>query len=122
ATTIVVSIAAVREVVRLASFAGDVPQATAITNYVDPATAIGAMLAMVAGVFALRVALRGNAAFSTAAPRRIRGKRAIHGEAEWMSVNEAKRLFPDAGGIVLGEAYRVDKDVVADRGFRADDP
>ncbi|TDR31221.1 Ti-type conjugative transfer system protein TraG [Aquamicrobium defluvii] len=122
ATTIVVSIAAVREVVRLASFAGDVPQGTAITNYVDPATAIGAMLAMVAGVFALRVALRGNAAFSTAAPRRIRGKRAIHGEAEWMSVNEAKRLFPDAGGIVLGEAYRVDKDVVADRGFRADDP
>ena len=122
ATTIVVSIAAVREVVRLTSFAGDVPAGRTIVNYVDPATAIGVMLAMVAGVFALRVALRGNAAFAAAAPRRIRGKRAIHGEAEWMGVNEAKRLFPDTGGVVVGEAYRVDKDVVADRGFRSDDP
>lgn len=121
ATTIVVSIAAVREVVRLTSFAGDVPTGRAIINYVDPATAIGAMLAMVAGVFALRVVLRGNAAFAAAEPRRIRGKRAIHGEAGWMAINEAKRLFPRAGGIVVGEAYRVHKDVVADRGFRADD-
>lgn len=122
ATFIVVSLAAIREVVRLAAFAADVPAGSTIINYVDPATAIGAMLAMVAGVFALRVALRGNAAFAAAAPRRIRGKRAIHGEAEWMGVNEAKRLFSDTGGVVVGEAYRVDKDVVADRGFRSDDP
>ncbi|MCL4675476.1 MAG: Ti-type conjugative transfer system protein TraG, partial [Pararhodobacter sp.] len=122
ATSIVVSLATIREIVRLSSFAGDVPAGSTIVNYVDPATAIGAMLAMVAGVFALRVALRGNGAFAAAAPRRIRGKRAIHGEAAWMGVNEAKRLFPDAGGIVVGEAYRVDKDVVADRGFRAGDP
>lgn len=39
-----------------------------------------------------------------------------------MSLNDAKRLFPQTGGIVLGEAFRVDKDTVADRGFRADDP
>ena len=122
ATFIVVSLAAIREVVRLAAFAADVPAGSTIINYVDPATAIGAMLAIVAGVFALRVVLRGNAAFAAAEPRRIRGKRAIHGEAEWMGVNEAKRLFPDTGGVVVGEAYRVDKDVVADRGFRSDDP
>src|SRR5690606_26022448 len=122
ATSIVVSLATIREIVRLSSFAGDVPADSTIVNYVDPATAIGAVLAMVAGVFALRVALRGNGAFAAAAPRRIRGKRAIYGEAAWMGANEAKRLFPDAGGIVVGEAYRVDKDVVADRGFRSDDP
>lgn len=121
ATVIVVSLAAIREGVRLATFAGDVPAGSTIANYVDPATVIGGMLAMVAGVFALRVALRGNAAFAAAAPRRIRGKRAIHGEAAWMGVNDAKRLFPHAGGVVVGEAYRVDKDVVADRGFRSDD-
>ena len=120
--TVIIVFLAIRETVRLASFASDVPAGSTIINYVGPATAIGAMLAMVAGVFALRVALRGNAAFSAAAPRRIRGKRAIHGEAEWMGVNHAKRLFPDAGGIVVGEAYRVDKDVVADRGFRSNDP
>ncbi|CAN7702963.1 Ti-type conjugative transfer system protein TraG (plasmid) [Aminobacter sp. NyZ550] len=120
-TIAVVAIAVVRETARLVSFAGDVPPGSAITNYIDPATAIGGMLAMVAGVFALRVALRGNSAFAASAPRRVRGKRAIHGEAEWMGVNEAKRLFRDAGGIVVGEAYRVDKDTVADRGFRADD-
>lgn len=122
ATAIVVSIAGIREAVRLVSFASDVPAGSALINFVDPATAIGGILAMVSGVFALRVTLRGNAAFAAAAPRRIRGKRAIHGEAYWMSVNEAKRLFPDIGGIVVGEAYRVDKDIVADRGFRADDP
>lgn len=117
----VVTIAAVRETMRLSSFTEAVPAGGSIFNYVDPATAIGATIVGVAGVFALRVAMRGNAAFASAAPRRIHGKRSIHGDAEWMALNEARRLFPDAGGIVIGEAYRVDKDTAAERGFRADD-
>jgi type IV secretion system protein VirD4 len=71
-------------------------------------------------VFALRVALRGDAAFATMKPRRVTGKRAIHGSADWMAMPEAKRMFGDAGGIVVGEANRVDKDSVASRTFRAD--
>ncbi|MGV1868214.1 MULTISPECIES: hypothetical protein [unclassified Rhizobium] len=37
------------------------------------------------------------------------GKRAVHGEAAWMKVQEAAKLFPDLGGIVVGERYRVDR-------------
>lgn len=117
----VVAIAAVRETMRLSSFADAVPAGGSIFNYLDPATALGAAIVSVAGVFALRVAMRGNAAFASTTPRRIHGKRSIHGDAEWMALNEAKRLFPKAGGIVVGEAYRVDKDTVAERGFRADE-
>lgn len=120
-TLAVVATAIARESIRLWSFADSVPAGVNITNYVDPATSIGATLAAVAGVFALRVAMRGDAAFASAAPRRIHGKRSIHGDAEWMALKDARRLFPEAGGIVVGEAYKVDKDTVAERGFRADD-
>lgn len=118
---IVVAIAAVREIVRLHSFAGGLPVGDRLLAYADPSTAIGATCAALVAMFGLRVALRGNAAFAGAAPRRIRGRRAIHGESDWMAMGTAARLFPDAGGIVVGERYRVDRDASADRTFRADD-
>ncbi len=120
-TAAIVVAAAARETIRLSGFADSVPAGASVISYIDPATAIGATLAAVAGVFALRVAMRGDAAFASAVPRRIHGKRSIHGDAEWMAPKDARRLFPEAGGIVVGEAYRVDKDTVAERGFRADD-
>ncbi|TPJ81906.1 Ti-type conjugative transfer system protein TraG [Mesorhizobium sp. B2-5-13] len=120
-TAAVMVTAVLRETMRLSSFADSVPAGASIMSYVDPATSIGATLATVAGVFALRVAMRGDAAFASAVPRRIHGKRSIHGDAEWMAIKDARRLFPEAGGIVVGEAYRVDKDTVAERSFRADD-
>ena len=83
---------------------------------------LGASTTFLAGVLALRVAMKGNAAFAKAAPRRIGGKRAVHGEADWMKVQEAAKLFPDPGGIVVGERYRVDRDSVAAVSFRVDDP
>lgn len=117
----VVLTAAIREVSRLLSLAEAVPADGSILDYADPATGMGAVIAAVAAIFAARVAMRGNAAFAASTPRRVRGKRAIHGEAVWMTLNDAKRLFPQTRGVVVGEAYRVDKDTVADRGFRADD-
>ena len=78
-------------------------------------------VALFAGVFCLRVAIRGNAAFANPAPRRITGKRAVHGEADWMKMADATKLFDDAGGIVIGERYRVDKDSVAAMPFRAEE-
>lgn len=118
----VVAVAVFRETTRLAGVADSVPAGQSILSYVDPATGMGSVIAIVASLFAARVALRGNAAFASGAPRRIRGKRAIHGEADWMSLSDVRRLFPEKGGIVVGEAYRVDKDSSADRGFRAEDP
>lgn len=116
----VVAIATAREAVRLSALADRVPAGRTMLSYVDPATMAGATIAMICGVFALRVAIRGNAAFAVAAPRRIRGKRAVHGEADWMSMPAAARLFPESGGIVIGERYRVGRDSVGAQSFRAD--
>lgn len=120
-TLVVITTAAAREIGRLAAFAATVPPGTSIVEYTDPSTLTGAVVAAVAGAFGLRVALRGNAAFASAAPRRVRGKRAIHGESEWMTISAARRLFPEAGGIVVGEACRVDRHAGGGHGFRADD-
>jgi type IV secretion system protein VirD4 len=120
AVTVVIAI--VREIVRLAGIAGNVPAGQSVLAYADPATMAGAAAALFSGIFGLRVALKGNAAFAASGPRRIGGKRAVHGEADWMKLPEAAKLFPEAGGIVIGERYRVDRDSVAAMPFRSDEP
>ena len=46
-----------------------------------------------------------------------RGRSDNHGHADWISMCELRRLFPGPdtmhGGIVVGEAYRVDQDTVS---------
>ncbi len=119
---LVVITAILRETIRLASIASDVPPKQSVLTYTDPATMIGAGVCFIASVFALRVVIKGNAAFGMTAPKRIGGRRAIHGEADWMKMQEAGTLFPEHGGLVIGERYRVDRDSVAAMPFRADDP
>src|SRR3954451_5631505 len=69
----------------------------------------------------LRVARPGEKA---PAPRRALSD--AHGNADWLSMDEARRLFPGPnpvyGGVVVGEAYRVDRDKVAALRFDPDDP
>lgn len=108
-----------REGVRLAALAAQVPAGKSALSYLDPSTTIGAAAALMSGCFAMRVAMVGNAAFARAVPKRIIGKRALHGEADWMKLSEADKLFQDSGGIVVGERYRVDSDSVAGVSFRA---
>lgn len=115
----VVLIGLIGETRRLIGISGSVPESQSALAYTDPATMLGACAALFAGIFALRVAIKGNAAFAAPAPRRIGGKRAVHGEADWMKMTEAARLFPDSGGVVIGEGYRVDRDTVAAMSFRA---
>jgi type IV secretion system protein VirD4 len=116
----VVEIAMIREGTRLAGFTGHVPSGSNMLSYVDPATMIAVACVLLAGIFALRVAIKGNAAFGSSQPKRIRGKRAMHGEAEWMKMPEATTLFGETGGIVVGESYRVDRDSTAAMSFRTD--
>ena len=116
-----ITVAIVCEAFRLTGFANSVPAGQSVLAYIDPATTLGAATTFISGVFALRVALRGNAAFATGSPKRIAGRRAVHGEADWMKLPDAARLFPDTGGIVIGERYRVDRDSVGAMPFRADD-
>ncbi|KQZ59785.1 conjugal transfer protein TraG [Rhizobium sp. Root149] len=111
--------ACLREGVRLAALAAQVPAGKSALSYLDPSTTIGAAAALMSGCFAMRVAMVGNAAFARAVPKRIIGKRALHGEADWMKLAEADKLFPTTGSIVVGERYRVDRDGVAAVSFRA---
>ena len=57
------------------------------------------------------------------APRRALSD--VHGNADWMSMKDAIRFFPGPnplyGGVVVGEAYRVDQDKVAGLRFDPDD-
>lgn len=122
ASFMTVFVAAIRESFRLVEVSNRVPASHSVLAYADPAIMLGACVALFAGIFALRVAMKGNAAFTKPAPRRARGKRAIHGESEWMSMTGAAKLFPEAGGIVIGERYRVDRDSITGIAFRADAP
>ncbi|UWU25594.1 Ti-type conjugative transfer system protein TraG (plasmid) [Rhizobium sp. CB3060] len=115
-------IAALREASRLSAFLGQVPTGKSIFNYLDPATAIGAAAVLMSALFGTRVAIAGNAAFARAEPKRIVGKRALHGEADWMKLAHAEKLFAESGGIVIGERYRVDRDSCAAQSVRADSP
>lgn len=89
-------IAAIRETIRLSAFAKTLPSDKTVFAYLDPATSIGASATFLSACFALRVVLIGNSAFASVAPKRIRGKRALHGEADWMTLAEAAKLFPDS--------------------------
>jgi type IV secretion system protein VirD4 len=50
-------------------------------------------------------------------PRPMRGATDNHGHADWLSIAKAREVFPGPsaqfGGVVVGEAYRVDQDKVA---------
>ncbi|WP_099868016.1 Ti-type conjugative transfer system protein TraG [Pararhizobium haloflavum] len=104
----------VSEYLRLTSIG--IPADTPLA-FLDYYTSGGILACAFVALFATRVALRGNAAFGGSGPRRLTGSRAIHGESEWMSEAAAKTLFPASGGIVVGEAYRPDKDSVGSVNF-----
>ncbi|RDJ01413.1 Ti-type conjugative transfer system protein TraG [Rhizobium grahamii] len=113
-------LAVLREASRLSAFLGQIPAGKSIFNYLDPATTIGAATVLLSALLGTRVAIAGNAAFARPEPKRIVGKRAVHGEADWMKLSQAEKLFAESGGIVIGERYRVDRDSSAAHSFRAD--
>ena len=116
-----IALAVAREAIRLSAILANAVHGRSPPAQIDPAIMVGAGIALMAGIFALRVAVKGNPAFAAPMPKRVRGRRALHGDADWMTMQEASRLFPDAGGIVVGERYRVDKDSAAAEPFRAMD-
>jgi type IV secretion system protein VirD4 len=100
------------------------PQAVSnipVSQMIDPAHLVGLASLLLTACLAMRVAVTGKFEFSAQAPKRISGKRALHGNADWMPMRAAQDLFKESGGIVIGEAYRVDKDRTSGQGFRAND-
>lgn len=115
------AIAILREASRLATSATSGFGDRSIMTALDAGAVAGAAVLLISAGLGLRVVLLGNAAFADTRPNRVRGRRAIHGEAGWMKLPDARKLFPHTGGIVIGECYRVDCAPVAGRSFRSDD-
>ncbi len=75
-----------------------------------------AVVGFIATAVGVRLTVRRTVGGRTG-PRLVRGRSDNFGHADWLAIRDARRLFPgpDAthGGIVVGEAYRVDQDRVA---------
>jgi len=75
---------------------------------------IVAVMGTVVGFMATAVAAR----IATVVPAPVkRAKRGTFGDADWLSMSSAAKIFPDDGEIVVGERYRVDKEIVHELPF-----
>lgn len=84
-------------------------------SYLDFVAAVG----MVAGFLAVAVSAR----ISVTVPEPVkRARRGIFGDADWQPMSAAGKLFPPDGEIVVGERYRVDKEIVHALPFAPNDP
>lgn len=113
-----VALGLMRETIRLTTERYDLFASRDMLAAVDPGIATGVVAATIAASFAIRVIVKGNRAFPTPEPKRVRGNRAIYGDATWMDLRQARTLFQESGGIVIGERYRVDRDDAAAQVFR----
>ncbi|WP_156032108.1 Ti-type conjugative transfer system protein TraG [Shinella sp. DD12] len=64
-----------------------------------------------------------SARISSVVPEPVkRAKHGTFGDADWLPMEAAARLFPDDGEIVVGERYRVDRELVHALPFDPNDP
>ncbi len=80
------------------------------------------MVAVVAAVVGF-MATAACARISTVVSEPVkRAKRGTFGDADWLSMSAAGRLFPEDGEIVIGERYRVDREIIHELPFDPNDP
>ncbi|MCW0019241.1 Ti-type conjugative transfer system protein TraG [Rhizobium sp. BT-226] len=102
---------ALREFGRLAPFV----ESRAISwdqalSYLDSIAVIGALMGFMTVAVAARI--------SVVVPETVkRAKGGAFGDADWLSMSAAAKLFPPDGEIVVGERYRVDKEIVHELPF-----
>ena len=107
----VVGLYGMREYNRLAPFveSGTVTWDQAL-SYLDGFAVAGAIVGFLIVAVAARI--------SVVVPDPVtRAKRATFGDADWLPMSAAARLFPSDGEIVIGERYRVDREIVHELPF-----
>lgn len=91
----------------------------AVLNAFEPRHGVAVIAGLFAAFAGFCVAIRPRPIGSRGAPSLLRGTSDNFGHAAWLSMKAAHKLFagpdPAYGGIVVGEAYRVDEDPVARR-------
>lgn len=100
-----------------------VPTVLGAVNYdIRVAVAFGLVAAMIGAILATARPPLGT----EQSPGQVRAPSDNHGHADWLGMKEARALFPGPdpafGGIVVGEAYRVDQDRVAKSAFDPANP
>lgn len=84
-------------------------------SYLDMVAVVSAVVGFMAVAVAARV--------STVVPEPVkRARRGTFGDADWLPMSAAGKLFPPDGEIVVGERYRVDKNIVHELPFDPNDP
>ncbi|AFL55132.1 MULTISPECIES: Ti-type conjugative transfer system protein TraG [Sinorhizobium] len=84
-------------------------------SYLDMVAVVGAVVGFIAVAIAARI--------STVVSEPVkRAKLGTFGDADWLPMSAAGKLFPPDGEIVVGERYRVDKDIVHELPFDPNDP
>lgn len=79
-------------------------------------------IVVVAGALCGFIAVAASARISTVVPEPVkRARRGTFGDADWLSMPAAGKLFPADGEIVVGERYRVDRDIVHELPFDPND-
>ena len=81
-----------------------------VSRYVDAFVIAGAIIGFGLCAASARLALPGRDGFR-------RAKSAVFGDANWMSMSTAAKLFPEDGEIVVGERSRVDQTRVKEIAF-----
>ncbi|TAX63944.1 Ti-type conjugative transfer system protein TraG [Rhizobium leguminosarum] len=79
-------------------------------SYLDIVAIIGALAGFIVVAFVARI--------SIVVPEEVkRAKGGTFGDADWLPISAAAKLFPSDGEIVVGERYRVDKETVHELPF-----
>jgi len=105
-----------REIARLSPFVerGTLTWDQAL-SFLDMIAVASAALGFMAAAVSARI--------SSVVPEPVkRAKHGTFGDADWLPMAAAARLFPDDGEIVVGERYRVDKELVHEMPFDPNDP
>ena len=91
----------------------------AVLRAFEPTHAVAVIVGLFTTFIGFCVATRAWPVGSRKAPSLLRAASDNFGHADWLSMRDAQTLFPGPdpayGGIVVGEAYRVDEDPVAKR-------
>ena len=92
----------------------------AVVNAFDPSKAIAIISGLMAAFVGYCLATQARPLGSRPSPGLVRSLSDNFGHSDWLTMERARELFPgpdpEYGGLVVGEAYRVDQDRAAQRG------
>ncbi|EXL05094.1 conjugal transfer protein TraG [Brucella anthropi] len=113
---LIVGFYTLREITRISPFVeSGVLQWDQALSFLDMVTLVSVAVGFVVSAVSVRI--------SSVVPETVkRARRGIFGDADWLPMSAAARLFPADGEIVVGERYRVDKELIHELPFDPVDP